>query len=110
MTTRKHALRLARRRRVRSKVSGTKARPRVAVFRSNKAFYVQFINDEARVTLLSAKSNVNTVAAAKELGVTIAEQAKKLGIKTVVFDRAGYKYHGSVAALAESLRAGGLSL
>lgn len=97
--------------RVRKKVNGTPERPRLSVYRSNKAIYCQIINDLAGHTLASANSHglsgTNTAQAA-EVGKMIAERAKAAGINTVVFDRGGYLYHGRVKALADGAREGGL--
>jgi large subunit ribosomal protein L18 len=104
--------------RIRKKVRGTAARPRLAVFRSLKHISVQAIDDERGHTLASAstlerhlrealKSGGN-IEAARAVGGLIAERLKALGIETVVFDRGGYLYHGRVKALAEAARAGGL--
>ncbi len=99
---------------IRNKISGTKDRPRVSVFKSNKAIYVQFINDEDGHTLLSGsskfineKKNVNTKDA-KQLGENLGVQAIEKGVKTIIFDRNGYIYHGKVKAIAEGLREKGL--
>lgn len=103
--TRRHA-------RIRSRVSGTALKPRLAVFRSNRFVYAQLINDETGNTLASADSRevkgANGTERATAVGETIAESAKKAGITTVVFDRGGFKYIGAVAALAEGARKGGL--
>jgi large subunit ribosomal protein L18 len=101
---------LARKRRIRAKVSGNAARPRVVIFRSNKSLYVQIINDENHTTIASAKISGKTVEKAKELGRIIVELAKKNKIKTVVYDRGGNKYHGVVKALADTLREGGITV
>ncbi len=105
--------RLRRHRRVRKTISGTSLRPRLNVFRSNKEIYVQVIDDEKMVTLASSSSkalkiNGSNVEGAKKVGKDIAEKCKKLKIKTVVFDRGGYLYHGRVAALADAARENGL--
>ncbi|MBP9993805.1 MAG: 50S ribosomal protein L18 [bacterium] len=108
--------RLNIKRRVRKTVSGTAARPRMSVFRSNKSIYVQLIDDEAGVTLAAAssrengieESKVTKVEQANKVGNLIAEKAKAAGIETVVFDRNGYLYHGRVKSLAEGARNGGL--
>lgn len=108
--------RLNIKRRVRKTVSGTAARPRMSVFRSNKSIYVQLIDDEAGVTLAAAssrengieESKVTKVEQASKVGNLIAEKAKAAGIETVVFDRNGYLYHGRVKSLAEGARNGGL--
>lgn len=110
--------RISRHRRVRAKIVGTKARPRVSVFKSNKHIFVQLIDDESRKTILSsqvvstARSKIkgNKSEKAAEVGKIIAEKAKTSGISEVVFDRGGYKYHGRIKAVAEGLRAGGLKL
>ncbi|MBU87997.1 MAG: 50S ribosomal protein L18 [SAR202 cluster bacterium] len=103
-----------RHRRVRKKVKGLSDRPRLSVFRSSKHIYAQLINDELGSTIASASSlsldsieDKKTLIAA-QVGAVIAENAKKIGVKEVVFDRGGYKYHGRVKALAESARDGGL--
>ena len=105
--------RTARRSRVRKKVRGTDARPRLSVFRSNKYLYAQVISDETGRTIASATTLQTsgagvTVEKAKRLGAEIAEKCKALGVGQVVFDRAGYRYHGRIKALAEAARAGGL--
>jgi large subunit ribosomal protein L18 len=104
-----------RKKRIRAKIFGTKERPRLSVFRSNKHIYCQLIDDEKGHTLTSASDRElkslkvkNRVEIAFEVGKLIAKKAKKLGIEKVVFDRAGYKYHGRVKALAEGAREGGL--
>lgn len=114
----KRAARERRRRRVRAKISGTAARPRLAIFRSNEHIYVQLINDEQGNTLAAASTldkpvrekatSLNKTAEAREVGRLIAERAQAAGIKTAVFDRGGFLYHGRVAALADAARAGGL--
>ncbi len=92
-----------RRIRVRARVVGTTVRPRLSVFRSLKAMFVQIIDDTKGVTLVGMKS-----ADPHALGKEIAAKAIALGIKQVVFDRAGYAYHGRVKAVAEGAREGGL--
>ena len=107
--------RKVRHERVTEKVFGTSDCPRLCVFRSNTNIYAQIINDENGSTLVSASSldkdlkikNLNVEAATK-VGESLAKKAKKAGIKTVVFDRGGYKYHGRVKALAEAARENGL--
>lgn len=102
--------------RVRKKISGTEAKPRLNVYRSNKNIYAQLIDDQNRVTLVSANSNekgleLNSKSnkeAAKKVGTLIAERAMEKGYKAVVFDRGGYLYHGRVEALAEAAREAGL--
>ena len=101
--------------RVRTKVSGTAERPRLCVYRSNTNIYAQIIDDVAGNTLVSAstldkevKTKNSNVEAAKEVGALIAKRATAKNIKTVVYDRSGYIYHGVVKALAEAAREGGL--
>ena len=101
--------------RVRAKVSGTAACPRLNVFRSAKHIYAQVIDDVTGTTLCAASSmekgfegNGSNVEAAKKIGATVAERALAKGIENVVFDRGGYLYHGRVAELAEGAREGGL--
>lgn len=106
----KRELRLPRRRRIRARVAGTAARPRIAVFRSHKALYVQFIDDVKGITLVSGHIVGTTVAQAKILGVEVAQKAKKAEIKAAVFDRGGYRYHGVIKTLAESIREGGVTI
>lgn len=100
-----------RHRRIRQRIAGSAARPRVSVFRSARAVRLQFIDDEEGRTVLASATAPGraTVAGATELGRTAAEQAKQAGITTVVFDRGGYRYHGRVKAVAEGLREGGLT-
>ena len=107
--------RLARHRRVRKKVSGTASAPRLCVYRSLNHIYAQIIDDVNGVTLAAAASNEKDFGdvkgnceAAKKVGLLIAERAQAKKIKTVVFDRGGYVYHGRVQALAEAAREGGL--
>ena len=105
--------RLKRHKRVRGKISGTPACPRLCVFRSNANIYAQIIDDTEGKTLVSASSmglegNGSNKEAAKQVGLLIAEKAKAAGIVDVVFDRGGYIYHGRVQALAEGAREGGL--
>jgi len=111
----KNVARVRRHERVRSKISGTKECPRLSVFRSNKNIVAQIIDDVAGHTLVSAstmdkevKTKQANIEAAKEVGELIAKRAIKAGIKTVVFDRGGYIYHGKVQALAEAAREAGL--
>ena len=101
--------------RVRRKVQGTAQRPRLAVFRSNKAIYCQVIDDSKGITLASASSRDEGFSGsgtktdvAKAVGTAVAQRASEAGINTVVFDRGGYLFHGRVKALAEGAREGGL--
>ena len=113
----KNVARLRRHRRVRSKISGTAARPRLDVFRSAKHIFAQVIDDEQGVTLASASSmdkDFNAyggnVEAAKKVGENIAKKCIEKGITEVVYDRGGFVYHGRVQALAEGAREAGLKL
>ena len=102
--------------RVRKKISGTAARPRLSVFRSNTDIYAQLIDDDSAKTLASASSKDKDIAAqkgtkgekSKLVGAAIARKATALGLKDVIFDRGGYLYHGRVKAVAEGAREGGL--
>jgi large subunit ribosomal protein L18 len=109
----KHKARLRRHRRVRAKVAGTAERPRLVVYRSNRGISAQLIDDQAGRTLASASwkavsSSGSKTEQAAAVGKALADTAKKAGIDTCVFDRAGYLYHGRVKALAEGAREGGL--
>ena len=104
-------LRARRHLRVRAKVQGTAERPRLVVFRSDKHIYAQLINDVTQNTLMTVTDNGLTGKKAEksvEVGKRIAEKAKAAGIVKVVFDRAGYQYHGRVKAVADGAREGGL--
>jgi large subunit ribosomal protein L18 len=109
--------RIRRHRRVRKKVHGTAARPRLAVFRSNKHISAQVIDDDAGVTIAAASTvetsqreqgSGATVAAAQRVGELVAQRAKDAGVTTVVFDRGGFAYHGRIAAIADAARDAGL--
>lgn len=96
-------------RRIRKKISGTAARPRLSVFRSNKGIYAQLINDETATTLVAASPKEveacgSKIDQAKAVGRTLATKAIEAGITSVVFDRSGYIYHGRIKALAEGAR------
>ena len=96
---------------IRKKIFGTQERPRLAVFRSNKQIYAQIIDDSAGHTITSASSSIfegTKTQQANEVGKLIAENAKKVGVDTVVFDRGGFLYHGRVKELADSARQAGL--
>jgi len=100
---------------IRKRLSGSAERPRLSVYRSNKAIYAQVIDDVTGKTLVSASSmakdfsvNGTKIEQSKEVGRLIAEKAKAAGINKVVFDRNGYLYHGRVKSLAEGAREGGL--
>jgi len=106
--------------RIRKKIRGTASRPRLAVYRSLKHIYAQAIDDDAGRTLAHASSREKVVSdtishgggllAAKQVGEVIAKKLKDAGIKSVVFDRGGFLYHGRVKALGEAVREGGLKL
>ena len=100
---------------IRAKISGTSDRPRLSVFRSNKAIYAQLIDDVAGHTIAAASSmelasevEGFTVETAKKVGQRLAEKASAKNISAVIFDRNGYLYHGKVKALADGAREGGL--
>ncbi len=111
-------IRVKKHRRMRNRLSGTAQRPRLAVFRSNNHMYAQIIDDTVGNTLVSASTlekdvkaeleKTNNVDAAAYLGTVIAKRAIEKGIKTVVFDRGGFIYHGKIAALADAAREAGL--
>jgi large subunit ribosomal protein L18 len=112
----KNATRKKRHARVRAKLSGTEARPRLNVFRSSKHIYAQLIDDVNGVTIASASTldkdlnldSTKNVEAAQKVGELVAKRAVEKGIKAVVFDRGGYLYHGRVQALADAARENGL--
>lgn len=105
---------LKRHKRIRGKISGTKNRPRLCVFRSNKHIYAQLIDDRKGHVLLSASDleiknkKVKKIDKAKDVGRLIAKKAKEKNIQKVIFDRSGYKYHGRIKSLAEGAREEGL--
>ena len=111
--TRKELRRLRIKTSVRGKISGTKQRPRLTVFRSNKQIYAQLIDDVEGRTLASASSLALEAAGGKKeiaakVGELIAQRAKEAGVESVVFDRNGYLYHGRIKELADAARNGGL--
>jgi large subunit ribosomal protein L18 len=115
MSTRtRQELRARRHRRVRKKIAGTAARPRLVVFRSNRGIFAQLVDDDERRTLVSAswleakQANGSKSEQAAQVGKAIAKKAKEAGIERVVFDRAGYLFHGRVKAFADAAREGGL--
>jgi large subunit ribosomal protein L18 len=117
-TEQKHQLALRRRWRIRKKVSGTKDRPRMSVCFTNKNIHVQFIDDVARVTVAAASTTSKATpdrdklaanaAGAKIVGALAAQAALSKGVKQVIFDRGGARYHGKVKALADAAREAGL--
>jgi large subunit ribosomal protein L18 len=114
----RNSMRLRRHQRVRKKVAGTAERPRLNVYRSLSQIYAQLIDDQSGNTLASASTleetlkpklkGLNKTQQAEQVGEAIANAAKKVGVKQVVFDRGGYRYHGRVRALAEAARKAGL--
>jgi large subunit ribosomal protein L18 len=114
----KMAARLNRKKRIRKKLSGSGARPRLSVFRSARHIYAQLVDDSQGRTLLAASTlsgeikgklaGLKKTEAAREVGRLLAERAKQQGISQVVFDRNGFIYHGRVQAVAESCREHGL--
>lgn len=105
-----------RRAKIRAKIKGTAARPRLVVFRSQRSIYGQIIDDQKRVTLAAVSDynlgegdrKLSKTERANLVGKELAKRAEKQGIKAIVFDRAGYRYHGRVKALADGAREGGL--
>ena len=116
MALTKNQKRLRIKSRIRKVVSGTEARPRLAVYRSNKEIYAQIVDDETGNTIIAASSRDKDISSAKGtkseiatlVGKSIAEKALKAGVETIAFDRGGYQYHGRVKSLAEGAREGGL--
>ena len=98
---------------IRKKINGSDIRPRVSLYKSNKSIYSQIIDDKKGNTLISCSSNeikkkgIN-ISISKEVGLALAKKAISVGIKNVIFDRSGYKYHGKVKSFAEGAREGGL--
>ncbi len=104
-------------RRIRKKISGTADIPRLTVYRSNKQIYAQAVDDKSGNTLfavsslnkdIAEKKNISKIEQSKLVGTLIAEEARKKGITSVIFDRGGYLYHGRVRELADAARKGGL--
>jgi large subunit ribosomal protein L18 len=119
MATRSNEARIRRRARVRRRLRGTDAVPRLCVFRSGRHTYAQVITDESGRTLAAlstmskefgAEAKAGTVGGAKRVGMLIAERLRGQGVERVVFDRNGFLYHGRVRAVAEGAREGGLQL
>ena len=113
MTTKKVERRIKIKYRIRKNVFGTAERPRMSIFRSNKQIYVQVINDLEGKTLASASSlgleAMPKIEQAEKVGEMIAAKAQEAGVKSDVFDRNGYLYHGRVKSLADGARKGGLN-
>jgi len=118
MSEKSRKARIRRHRRVRAKISGTPGRPRLNVFRSLSHIYAQVIDDEAGHTLVSASTvdrelrgqveEKSKLEAAQMVGELVAKRAKEIGVKEVVFDRGGFRYHGRIKALADAARDAGL--
>lgn len=115
MSKTRHGARTRRHKRVRKYLVGTTARPRLAVYRSNRYIYAQVIDDANGHTVAAAssqekdlRSKTLSVDTASEVGKLVAERAKTAGVSSVVFDRGGYKFHGRVKALADAAREAGL--
>lgn len=117
----KNKLRLRRIRRIKRRLSGTSERPRLVVYRSHKHIYAQLVDDASGVTLVASstqkkelKAKISSaeskVDAGKTVGTDLAEEAKKMKIKSAIFDRNGYLYHGRVKAVAEGARENGLKI
>jgi large subunit ribosomal protein L18 len=112
----KEQRRLKRRRRVRAKVRGTAARPRISVRRSNRGLFVQLVDDEAGTTIAAVNwteadlRGLKPMEQATAAGKLLAQRAKDAGVERALFDRGGYKYHGRVKALAEGIREGGVAV
>lgn len=99
-----------RKARIRARITGTSARPRFTVFKSNYAVYGQLIDDERGVTLATVNMKGKTKEKGKALGLEIAKIAKENKITTVVFDRSGYRFHGVVKEIVDGAREGGLTI
>jgi large subunit ribosomal protein L18 len=114
--TTRPARRLRRRRRVRAKVRGTSARPRISVFRSNRGMFLQLIDDDAGRTVAAVTwtepelKSLPRMEQATHAGALLAERAKAAGVQRAVFDRGGYRYHGRVRAVADGAREAGLAI
>ncbi|MQA83214.1 MAG: 50S ribosomal protein L18 [Streptosporangiales bacterium] len=112
------AARVRRHLRIRKRISGTAARPRLIVTRSSRHIFAQLVDDTAGHTLVSASTldpsirgaQEDKTAKARKVGELVAQRAKEKDISSVVFDRAGYRYHGRIAALADAAREGGLQV
>jgi len=116
MALTKYERRIRIKNRIRKVVSGTEARPRLTVFRSNKEIYAQIVDDVSGKTISAASSRDKDISSAKAnktekatlVGKAVAEKALKAGVETIAFDRGGYLYHGRVKSLAEGAREAGL--
>ncbi len=109
----KNLTRALRKKRARARIFGNKEIPRLSIFRSNKFIYAQLIDDETRRTLFSASTRgikSKKTEAAKAVGSAVADAAKKMGIKQVVFHRGPYRFHGRVKAVADGVKEGGIRI
>jgi large subunit ribosomal protein L18 len=112
----KETRRLKRRRRVRAKISGTAARPRISVFRSNRGLSAQLVDDVSARTLAAVNwfepelRTLSKAERAKRAAELLAERGKAAGVSEAVFDRGGYRYHGHVRAFAEAIREAGITV
>lgn len=111
-TQQKSARRQSRHKRIRARVAGTGAKPRLSVFKSNTGIYAQLIDDSSGATLAALDTRKlageSLVGRAEALGAELAKMAKGKGVEAVVFDRGGFRYQGAIAAFADAARAGGL--
>ncbi len=96
--------------RIRAKVRGTETRPRLSVYRSNQKLMVQVIDDVKKLTVFSVQGEGKNIASAKKLGEEVVKKAKTKNIASMVFDRGGYKYHGVVKQIADTIREGGITI
>ncbi len=103
MKNAKRTNRIKRHKRIRAKISGTAERPRLSVFRSNKHLHLQLIDDKSGKTIAASSTVKN-----KDVAKVLADKAGALGIKAIVFDRGGYRYHGRITKIAAELRSSGL--
>ena len=116
--TTQNSQRIRRAHRTRAKLTGSAERPRLSIFRSNRAIYAQLIDDARQTTLAAASSAMLDASAAKKtkaeqatlVGALIAERAKKAGVSAAIFDRGSYRFHGRVKAVAEGAREAGLTI
>jgi len=103
-------LRQKRKARIRAKITGSSARPRLSIFRSNTAVSAQIIDDVKGITITTKRMSGKTKVVGRALGIEMAKLALAKGIKTVVFDRSGYRFHGTVKEIADGAREGGLKI
>ncbi len=109
MNTRKDQ-RIKRKRRIRAKISGTAARPRLTIYRSGRALVAQVIDDAKGETIVGMRVSGTNAAVGTALGVEIAKKAGMKKVSTMVFDRSGYRYHGVIAAFVDSVRKAGITI